>query len=1086
VNSRIPILVALLALGWGAVAGPARGGEAKAEAEADALHRWWKEARRRIEKTLEDQGRTADGLESPKWFEQAYTTVGRMPLVDTCLARPLIMPEVAGWADRRAKAAGGKLLPLFELAEALCNQAGGLRVVKVQRPQSEEVAGTIRSALSRSPHWGRLPKPLSDALFELIAGISYVHTLREKAFGGLTPAQRKRVAELLPAYFVKPSPAGESIRGYTTNVDDCVELIGLLRKVDFGALLLGARVTAELTDAVRAALRASTLPDLPAEKDALILRFEASFGTILIGGTGPNTYREEAALLVDFGGDDLYLNKAASASLDGAAASVLIDVAGNDRYLASGRAQACAAGGVAALVDMGGDDVYVSGHYSQGAALGGFSFFCEEGGDDRYTGQLGVQGFSIFGYSVFAECGGRDTYRCAAMGQGCASTLGVTVLAEGGGDDTYRAGGEYGFYVGWDSSCAQGAASGMRPWPPHGKRTVYGGVALLSEAGGNDTYHCYNIGQGGSYIFALGMLVDGAGDDVYYGKNYTRGVGVHLSAGVCIDEGGNDLHMGDYGQNAMSLDRSSAVFIDLGGDDVYRLKAGLGFATKPRGCAIFVEAGGDDVYAGSKRICGCPNAPYGDDAASSAYFFDFSGVDVYPDAKFGDGKTWTERLFGRGEDLDLREPKRGKAKWWAPATMKTAFHPGVEKASILSPWTLIRFSALGALETPDSAVMKTVLGAAAGDNPFARKDLIDLVRGWLLEKKITASATDLFTALLASDDRDLRMLGFFAMGECRVDDTTLLGLAGALAWADPCPDVRGMACHALGKSESEEAVGHLLQALRSPYWAVRRRAALAFTALKNPRAASPLMPVALMDPHPVVRARAAEALGASGSPGAVGGLRRAMLDEEIIVRFFAARALLKDFGQIEAMEHLFPLLAWKNGALRDRMLGRFLRAYTGRGLPLKTSAWRNWWAKARSKFDADLQGQVFQLYEDAEKAKREGNEDYAVELFRRIRDNDPKHAGACRDLSEILNSRAWGVAVAGGDYAQALKWAEESVKAQANTNNIDTLAVLQYLTGEKKKAIETLEARLKKAEGRDVELLKHRLEEFKKGSLNLR
>ncbi|MHC5077672.1 MAG: HEAT repeat domain-containing protein [Planctomycetota bacterium] len=697
-----------------------------------------------------------------------------------------------------------------------------------------------------------------------------------------------------------------------------------------------------------------------------------------------------------------------------------------------------------------------------------------------------MQGFSIFGYSVFTERGGRDTYRCAAMGQGCASTLGVTILAEGGGDDTYRAGGKYGFYVGWDSSCAQGAASGMRPWPPTGKLTVYGGVALLSEAGGNDTYHCYNIGQGGSYIFALGMLVDSAGDDTYTGKNYTRGVGVHLSAAICIDKAGNDLHLGDYGQNGMSLDRASSVFIDLAGDDLYRCKAGLGFSTKPRGCAIFVEAAGNDIYGGPGRFFGYCNVPFGDDAESSAFFFDFGGKDTYPAKAFKNDATWKERAFGVGEDSEIAKPTRGKEAWWAPAK---PVDPKTLQDMPLDPhWTLERFWWKGVLMGRQLKDLddKNWDPFATSPVPFLRKDLIDIVRVWLLEKKIAKTDGERLGVLLSSEDRDLRILGLHVLGELKVADEPLILMAGLMSAWDPSPDVRGMACLALGRSGSDLALPWLKKGLFSPFWAVRRRAARGLTALKTQGAREELLSILKGDPEPAVRGRAAEALGAGKDPEAIPALNQALLDPAELVRFFAAQALLKDFGKVDAMEHFFPLMRWKVGPQRDRLLGRFLKAYTGQALPMKEKAWKRWWSKAGRDFDGEKHAKIFALYEEAQKKSGKGDEDGALALYREIRKLVPKHAGACEELSNLLNSRAWGIAVAGGDYTKGLKLAQESVDAKPGANNLDTLAVLQFLTGDHKTAIETLTKALKTAKGRDAELFRNRLEEFKNEKLNLR
>ena len=61
----------------------------------DIVKRWWKETRKHVEQVIVEQDREVMELESPKWFECGYSTLGRMPLIDTCLREPLNMAEVA-------------------------------------------------------------------------------------------------------------------------------------------------------------------------------------------------------------------------------------------------------------------------------------------------------------------------------------------------------------------------------------------------------------------------------------------------------------------------------------------------------------------------------------------------------------------------------------------------------------------------------------------------------------------------------------------------------------------------------------------------------------------------------------------------------------------------------------------------------------------------------------------------------------------------------------------------------------------------------------------------------------------------------
>ncbi|MHC5077673.1 MAG: hypothetical protein ACYTHN_01550 [Planctomycetota bacterium] len=308
----------ILFLAW---ASPAGGGEAAKKDPSDPLEAWWKTARRRIAKILEDQGRTPEAIESPKWFEQAYNTVGRMPLIDTCLARPLVMPEVAGYADKHTRKGGDSLEVLFWLAHELCNQVkheggivkpGEMETVK-DFPKSLLLEVTrVKKALETNEHTAKLPAALKTSLSGLLLATGFAIHHRRKAFAGFSEEEKKRIADLLPAYFVKPSPTGESIRGYTTNVDDCVELIRLLRRVNFRELIHGAGFWAAAIDNVRKTFKAFKPEGFPAERDALCIELETAFGKIAIGGVGPNTYREDYVVLIDLGGDDLYLNHASA------------------------------------------------------------------------------------------------------------------------------------------------------------------------------------------------------------------------------------------------------------------------------------------------------------------------------------------------------------------------------------------------------------------------------------------------------------------------------------------------------------------------------------------------------------------------------------------------------------------------------------------------------------------------------------------------------------------------------------------------------------------------------------------------------
>ena len=85
----------------------------------------------------------------------------------------------------------------------------------------------------------------------------------------------------------------------------------------------------------------------------------------------------------------------------------------------------------------------------------------------------------------------------------------------------------------------------------------------------------------------------------------------------------------------------------------------------------------------------------------------------------------------------------------------------------------------------------------------------------------------------------------------------------------------------------------------------------------------------------------------------------------------------------------------------------------------------------------------------------------------------------------MLNSRAWTIAVSGGDAKEGLMLAEESVEAKAEANNLDTLAVLQYLAGDKEKAIMTLVKGLQAVDPKAAPMLRDRIDQLRRDELRL-
>src|SRR5438045_9729187 len=98
------------------------------------------------------------------------------------------------------------------------------------------------------------------------------------------------------------------------------------------------------------------------------------------------------------------------------------------------------------------------------------------------------------------DLAGSDAYRGARFVQGFGGTRGIGVLSDVAGNDTYYAGGKYSdapLLPENFQSLSQGFGFGMRP-------SASGGVGILADHAGTDQYTAEVVGQGASYVFAMG------------------------------------------------------------------------------------------------------------------------------------------------------------------------------------------------------------------------------------------------------------------------------------------------------------------------------------------------------------------------------------------------------------------------------------------------------------------------------------------------------------------------------------------------------------------------------------------------------
>ena len=344
-------------------------------------------------------------------------------------------------------------------------------------------------------------------------------------------------------------------------------------------------------------------------------------GKVIIAGPGddthayptPRTLGDSVAFLLDTGGADQY-KMPAGANTDGESkASVHVDLGGDDAYVTTKGGQGAGSNGVGLLWDLGkGADTYQASAGAQGSGARGVGVLLDDGGDDTYKGERGSQGAGMDGVGLLLDLGGNDRYDTFTRSQGFGGPGGVGVLYDLSGNDSYRAdpgdpgqGGKLRFPAPQlpergTASMSQGAGVGERDDKGRHHRT--GGVGLLRDRAGDDSYMAGVFAQGAAYWFALGMLFDDAGRDQYDALWYGQGAAAHFALALLREGGGGDRYNKRLKPASSSLglghDLAVGWHLDLGGDDHYRAPPlSLGVSSS-EGAGIMYNRGGKDEYTG--------------------------------------------------------------------------------------------------------------------------------------------------------------------------------------------------------------------------------------------------------------------------------------------------------------------------------------------------------------------------------------------------------------------------------------------------------------------------------------------------------
>jgi hypothetical protein len=183
---------------------------------------------------------------------------------------------------------------------------------------------------------------------------------------------------------------------------------------------------------------------------------------------------------------------------------------------------------------------------------------------------------------------------------------------------------------------AQGAGYGYRSDYLTG-HSLSGGIGILYDAGGKDSYLCGVFGQGTGYWEGVGVLWDEKGDDRYQGMWYVQGAAAHYAFGYLEDIAGNDTYIAEMNMAlGAGHDFSVGMMLDRAGGDTYsapNLSLGAGNAN---GIGVFADLLGNDKYTSTGLTLGkASEATRGsirERALCLGLFIDLDGADTYPPA----------------------------------------------------------------------------------------------------------------------------------------------------------------------------------------------------------------------------------------------------------------------------------------------------------------------------------------------------------------------------------------------------------------------------------------------------------------------
>lgn len=749
-----------------------------------------------------------------------------------------------------------------------------------------------------------LPPSIRQPVTMLMRWVSQTNGEIRQALKNLTPTEKRTLIEGLPTLAVEESSVKfDFVNGPTKSR---AELLALLAKVDVNRILVAGSQLAAAVERAGTLLR-TTKDDLPATFSATVDDVK-----LVVSGRGNDVHPDgEALVTIDLGGDDVYLGRHAAGI---GYSSIVLDLGGHDRIQAGDVSMGAGLLGVGIAKFSSAGSTFNGGSVCFGSGIAGVGALANERGDDLYSASTLAEGFAMFGAGVLLDNAGDDVYKAKLYAQGASRTQGVGWCIDRRGSDLYQAGGlilNSPLFADVHYSFSQGFSSGYR----EDTGGISGGLGMLTDFEGDDTYRGETYAQAASYWFSVGSLYDASGHDSYAGYHYVQSSAMHLCAAFLFDLKGDDLYSVAYGAaHAIGHDYGVAMLLDRAGNDVYAARDSTPGVGNANGLGIFIDAAGDDRYAGPPGR-GNPSRGTG----SLGIFCDLAGTDKYSDG-LANGSAALTPTWGIAYDVES-----------APASTAAA----TTSAATRVPGSLARPSD-AELAKLYARASQWAVGTAQEDAAKAISDLIAIgmpALEWMAENRLANAdrlqmrAFEAVTRAIGADGR-IYLVGRLLQAKGN-EAKNLLSLATSVPIPEASaaipgllanPDLQRQAVRAAGELKSQESVPMLISLAGSKDEILALNAMIALGQIGSSESfstarallASPSFPIrdaamahiatfpdqAMTVAHALLAEReefslrqGIELLGRIGTPDSLAEAAKFLRDERVGLRLEALRAL---------------------------------------------------------------------------------------------------------------------------------------------------------------------------------------------------